>query len=163
MSEENRKMGAGWGGKGAREETSKAFLPIFCGARLHSCRISHGQLLVLSANPAQRLSAASLTPDICSSTPDFPRVPRTCLVCTLPPWIGVICPFPRSRVGSTHPAGSSSWILGLSGGAAHVVLPYLQKLLFAVPFLHPVKPPAEHWVEHGWRQAPKDRAWPRSH
>lgn len=158
MSEENRKKGAGWGeGKGAREETSKAFLPVFCGAGLYSCRISHRQLLVLSANPAQRLSATCLTPDICFSTPDFPHVPRTCLVCILPPWIGVICPFPRSRAGSTHPAGSISWILGQSGGAAHVVLPRLQKLLAAAPCLCPVKPPAEHWFVHWRGQAPRDR------
>lgn len=138
-------------------ETSKDFLPIFCGARLYSCRISQGQLLVLSANPAQRLSATCMTPDICFSTPNFPRVPRTCLVCTLPPRIGVIHPFPCSRVDSTQPAGSTSGMLGQSGGAAHTVLACLQKLLVAVPFLHPVKTPAEPWFVHRSGQAPRDR------
>lgn len=52
-------------------------------------------------------------------------MPRICLVCTLPPWIGVVHPFPCSRAGSTHPAGSISWILGQSGGAAHMAGPSL--------------------------------------
>lgn len=104
LPEENKKKA---GGEGQERIQAKLFSQF-------SVRLGH--ILLQDFTGTTPGPYCKSCPENFSHPPDASRLllnarssmcmPGTCLVSTLPPWIGVIQPFPHSRLGSAHTAGS---------------------------------------------------------